>query len=69
MAAARVIEEESGTFRGFYREHNGYHAGHFPGCLELMVDSLDARVPTPSAATGLVLQIQLQDLRTIATAA
>lgn len=29
MAASQIIEEESGTSRGWVHQHNGYYAGDF----------------------------------------
>jgi hypothetical protein len=41
MASTRIVEEESGTYRGgFIRQHNGYWAGDF-----------STRVPATSGTT------------------
>ena len=47
MARALVIEEESGTCRGWVHPHNGYYAGDF-GSLSSRPDGSELALPAGS---------------------
>jgi hypothetical protein len=54
MTQMFTIEEESGTFTGTVRRHNGYYAGDFsrtPMCTASELSSLAKLRPATSAAT------------------
>ena len=42
MAASRFIEQETGTYTGFRRQHNGYYAGDFTDVPPTTQSQLDA---------------------------
>jgi len=50
MATSAMIEEERGTFSGFYRTHNGYYAGDFSRRANSAVEGTGLEQVLPNAA-------------------
>ena len=46
MSRALIVEEESGTCRGWIHPHNGYYAGDFSGSARATVETASSSSPS-----------------------